>query len=349
MTPNYNQKPKPTIVDDIMILDKMVKTSASGTTYCMFESSVGTLVCFAPAASGKLEPSDTTAYSLGLLDAKPGFKHKSIALYNGSKSVPKPVPPPPAEKPNVLPGPAEYAAQSKQRVYSPTGKEAVWEEKDCRISKLSIFSSLINLTAAKVRADAEFAKKDLNSLVADATAMAYIVTQEFIYGAAKSVAYAGEPAPAHEPVAAPIPAPAPAPSYVPVPVSDEPPFMEKQTVTAVPYTATVLPMQYSQPPVFQQAAAPAPARAPGYIPPPQAQKAAPTAAAPVMAAGASAQTGGVVGATPPPTAAPAGANGPAAPSMKAADANKLFGAGSEGLEARMAERLRALTNSAKRG
>ena len=148
--------------------------------YALYETAVsGTLVCFVGDLLAKIVPSDTIIYHLVLADAKAGFKYKSIRALIKTENKPRMVPPP-----APTPAPAVVARPTYDRPY--TDKTDAFEAKDLRISRLSIFSSLVNLAAAKASGDAEFAKQPFDDLILDIVDRANMVTREFIYGSTKT-------------------------------------------------------------------------------------------------------------------------------------------------------------------
>lgn len=329
MTPKYAPKQSYPVTNDIYINEKLTKQASSGSTYFMIESSVGTLVCFDESIADRLEKSDGVCYNLSLKDPKPGFKYKTIMYLQGStqKQRPAPIAPPVPQATERPTNASDKVGVSPQRGYEkaymgPADKTHVFEEKDLRISKLSILSTVTNMMSAKLQSDPEYAKKDMGALVLEAVEYANIVTQEFIYGATKP--------------STSLPASA-APQSKPVEITDEPAFTDPPKD---PKVQTYM-MPAEQPrPVTTTYTAPQPVSMPT---PPVAPP------APVIhSQPAPAPQPAVQGAAP--VAAPAGQNGAAQPSgvVKHQEASKLFGSGSVDLEARMAERLRALTSQAKR-
>jgi hypothetical protein len=160
---------------DIRITNRLEKAGKNG-PYYMYESSVGTLVCFDKAASDKITNNQDMVWELLLAEPKAGFKYKTVKGVVGSKSSPKPAPAP-------APAPARpsYGVAASGGNY--VDKSSVFEAKDYRISKLSIFSSLVNLAAAKASGDAEFAKRSFDEMLLDIVSKSDMVTREFIYSA----------------------------------------------------------------------------------------------------------------------------------------------------------------------
>jgi hypothetical protein len=290
MTPK-NELPKSTVAG-IYITSKLEKAGKNG-PYYMFESSVGTLVCFDEKLGAPLDKSNEVCYTMLLQDPSPGFKYKQIKSITGSENRARPIPPP-VDSPIARSRPS-YGGDSGKSYVGPD-KTAVFEEKDFRISKLSIFSSIVNLMSAKAKADPEFAKREITDMVLDAVAYSNTVTKEFIYGMPKA-----------EAMEAPPPQ---------IPVAQAP-------VSSTPQTP-VAPTTYTAAPVAQAPAAQTPAPAPAPAPAPKPQP----APAPVYTPPA----------TPPAEVAQA----------KAAETKALFGGGDADLEKRMADRLKQLTDHARR-
>jgi hypothetical protein len=236
--------------------------------YWKYKSSEGALICFSAELADKITNEPDMAWELDLKESEPPYKvYQIMGVYGGVVQV----------RQEPKPAPQKTEAPSYTGAKYKDDKTAVFEEKDFRISKLSIFSSIVNLMAAKAKADPEFGKQDLSAMLLCATEFANIVTKEFIYGVPRSAM--DEPAPVDQPAAA---------------------KPETTTTTSAP--------QYAEQKVY----------------------------------------------TPPPATQPAAAATPAAPpaqpqetSAMGQEAKNLFGVNKD-LEARMAARLKALTEGAKR-
>ena len=164
------------VVTEVYITGVTRKEGKNG-PYAMYETaSSGTLVCFAGDLLAKIVPSDAVLYHLSLAEPKSGFKYKAVKALIKTENKPRVVQPAPA--PVLRPA---YGVASSGGSY--VDKSSVFEEKDRRISRLSIFSSLVNLAAAKAGSDPDFAKRSFDDILLDIVSKSDMVTREFIYNA----------------------------------------------------------------------------------------------------------------------------------------------------------------------
>lgn len=251
MTPK--QSAPQTTVTGVYITRKTAKTAKTGSTYYLFDSSIGSLVCFDEDLAANIEQSDEIAYSFRVSEPTGTFKWKQIRAINGQEKKPMPKPAAPATPP---PAP-------EQRSYTPKSygnsadKSSVFEEKDHRISKLSVFSSVVNLMAAKAKSDIDFAKKTIEDMLLDAVTYANMVTEEFIYGV---------PRPS-------IPGDGSRPSPTETAVPPSPQTAAPQASTPAPVVNEQPRTTYTPPPAVPQATQ--------YVPPPQPAMPTPAPVAPV--------------------------------------------------------------------
>jgi hypothetical protein len=227
-------------INDVQIRTKIPKKTKTQKDFWIFETSKGSMMCFDPSTAAKVNPSETALYNLLCEDYAPNGEHKNYTIQkNGllkvTEGAPRPVTPAsgPAQGPWTAPrsgGPGSGMNGDLAR--------------DTRISKLSVFTAIIQLQTAKMKVDPEYAKLSTAVLACDAIDLTNAVVAELIY-----------------PENAAKPAAAPAAAAETGPISDEPPFKQPAQPAAQPASQ---PASQQMPPVTPP---PAPAQ-PAYIPPP---------------------------------------------------------------------------------
>lgn len=229
-------------ISDVQIRTKIPKKTKTSKDYWIFESSKGSLMCFDASTASKLNPSETALYTLKCTDYAPDGAHKNYTVVkNGLVKVTEG-----AARPITASGPAQGPWGNDRAAYPSAGTGMNGDmARDTRISKLSVFTAIIQLQTAKMKVDPEYAKLSTVVLACDAIDLTNAVVAELIYPDAPKAA-----------------APAPAAPAAQEPISDEPPFKQPAQPAAQPASQ---PASQQMPPVTP---AQPPQTAPVYIPPP---------------------------------------------------------------------------------
>ena len=241
-------------LSDVHVKTKLPKKAKTGKDYWLYETNKGTVMCFEPSVAAKVNPSDTMGYTLSVVPPGEGFKNGILkAMIKMTEHVPAGGQSAPSAAPV---GQAPYTPRPAGGggSFGAMGRDM---STDIRISKLSVFSSISAIQAAKIKVDPDMAKASTAAILCETMDLTKAVLAELMYPELQPVN--GLPSAAQAPAAA-------------QPVSDEPPFKAPAQPAAQPAGQPAA--STAMPPVTPKPAPAAPVQQ-VYTPPQPAQVATP--------------------------------------------------------------------------
>jgi hypothetical protein len=169
-----NQTRNTVVLTDVQVNSKIDKKTKKDKLYHLLQTSRGTVMSFIPRASEGITPSQNVVYDLEVEPPSDGYDSYTFVKLLGSRPhVPAPAP---AQTTTAPAAPATSARPAR-----PEYSREFAETKDDRISRLSVFGTVGNILAEKVKVDGAYATLPLKVLCAEAIAITEFVVNELVY------------------------------------------------------------------------------------------------------------------------------------------------------------------------